>query len=571
MEKTSLGYSDKNIPVPSENSYRRKLIISAEKFIRRARWRAFFALGRSQNSNPRKETYGFPTSNPAPQVPELKELEDEILNLVKNISFSNYSKPFLRQLAKDVKSLGKEQRMLVCADKTTNLYKITHRDYNKLLDEAITKNYKKAHPASEKKITRDEKKIATKLDIDDRVEKTAERDAFIAVKDHKENFENNPKTRLLNPTKPELGKVSKVVLERLNNSIKNKSKLKLWRNTSEVIQWFKSIENKKQHAFLGFDVVEFYPSITENLLREGLEWAKTFEDISEDEFNTILQVKHSLLYHANKAWVKKGDQFDVTMGSYDGAETCELIGLFLLSKIESMNIGLNAGLYRDDGLIVSDQTPRGIEQIKQKLSKIFKDCNLSIEIEANKKIINFLDVTLNLNDGSFSPYTKPNNNPLYVNANSNHPPSILKNIPLGINKRLSSISSSQEIFDRNITPYQDALHSAGYKYKLKFDPQAQDPPKQKRTRKRKILYFNPPFSANVQTDIGRKFLNIVDKCIPPGHPLRKSFNKNTIKISYSCMPSMGAVVSGHNKKILENAKLEPPTNRNINLLSFYCQ
>ena len=62
------------------------------------------------------------------------------------------------------------------------------------------------------------------------------------------------------------------------------------------------------------------------------------------------------------------------------------------------------------------------------------------------------------------------------------------------------------------------------------------------------MYFNPPYSCNVKTDVGRKFLQLVDKSFPPGHPLRPIFNRNTLKISYSCMPNMGAVLAGHNKK-----------------------
>ena len=93
---------------------------------------------------------------------------------------------------------------------------------------------------------------------------------------------------------------------------------------------------------------------------------------------------------------------------------------------------------------------------------MFKLNGLKITIEANKKIINFLDVTFNLTNGCNKPFMKLNNKLSYVNQQSNHPPALLKNIPLNINKRLTSISSSKEVFDRSIDPYQKALTESGY-------------------------------------------------------------------------------------------------------------
>ena len=101
-------------------------------------------------------------------------------------------------------------------------------------------------------------------------------------------------------------------------------------------------------------------------------------------------------------------------------------------------------MYRDDGLGAFQQMPKEIEGIKKDICKVFNNNGLKITIEANKKVVNFLDVTLNLNKGSYEPYAKPNNTPLYVHHESNHPDSILKNIPLAINKRLSEISSNKE-------------------------------------------------------------------------------------------------------------------------------
>ena len=153
--------------------------------------------------------------------------------------------------------------------------------------------------------------------------------------------------------------------------------------------------------------------------------------------------------------------FDVTMGSYDGAETCELIGTYMLSLI-APKFKDEVGLYRDDGIAVCKATPKEIEKTKQEVSNVFKSNGLKITIDANKNIVNFLDVTFDLTSGNYKPYMKPNNKLSYVHRQSNHPPALLNNIPLNINKRLTSISSSKEVFNESIAPYQQALKESGY-------------------------------------------------------------------------------------------------------------
>ena len=108
------------------------------------------------------------------------------------------------------------------------------------------------------------------------------------------------------------------------------------------------------------------------------------------------------------------------MGSFDGAESCELVVCYMLSLLQTKH-GSSFGLYRDDGLGIVKGTPRQIENMKKDICKTFQENNLRITIEANKKVVNFLDVTLDLNTGKHMPYMKPNNNPIYVHSLSNHP------------------------------------------------------------------------------------------------------------------------------------------------------
>lgn len=282
-----------------------------------------------------------------------------------------------------------------------------------------------------------------------------------------------------------------------------------------------------------------------------LDFASAYDNITNDERSIIFYAKNSILVHQQQSWQKKGvTTFDVTMGSYDGAETCELVGSFLLSQLQDLDI--NIGLYRDDGLAISNATPRVTENIKKEICRVFNQNGLRITIEANKQIINFLDVTFNLSNSTYQPFTKPNTTLQYVHRESNHPPITTKNIPAGINKRLSSLSSDKASFDRATPPYQKALDESGYHYTLHYDPTATA--KRRNRQRNNILWYNPPFSKNVSTNIGRKFLTLVDKHFPKDHKLRKIFNRNTIKISYSCMNNTKQIIDNHNKRILNSSK-----------------
>ena len=163
-----------------------------------------------------------------------------------------------------------------------------------------------------------------------------------------------------------------------------------------MIKWFKAIRNKDKHTFIQFAIVEYYPSITEDLLKKALNFAKAEVNISDEEIDTIMKTKKVLLFCKGNPWTKKGNKsFDVTMGSWDGAEVADLVGLFLLSQLTNLN--LNVGLYRDDGLAACCQTRRQVEIIKKKMCKMFSKNSLKITVKANKRDVNFLDINLNRN------------------------------------------------------------------------------------------------------------------------------------------------------------------------------
>ena len=129
-------------------------------------------------------------------------------------------------------------------------------------------------------------------------------------------------------------------------------------------------------------------------------------------------------------------------------------------------------------------------------------------------------VTLDLQAGKHFPYTKEGNLPLYVHNKSNHPPSILKNIPDAINKRLSEISSDRQCFDNSKAVYQEALNKSGYNYNLSYNESRNEKQQSRKNRPRNILWYNPPFSKNVKTNVGKCFLSLIDQHFPKSHPLQ---------------------------------------------------
>ena len=117
-----------------------------------------------------------------------------------------------------------------------------------------------------KQINIDGKQILKNREVLNRLEVNGENNSLLTRKDYKEKFSSNPTVRLINPAKNKLGCISKTILDTTNKSIREAMGLNQWRNTDTVIDLFKGIRNKHLCKFVIFDIKEFYPSITENLL-----------------------------------------------------------------------------------------------------------------------------------------------------------------------------------------------------------------------------------------------------------------------------------------------------------------
>ena len=258
-----------------------------------------------------------------------------MLKMIQNIKFKDTKCKFQKELFNDVNKINKSNMLFVAADKTTNFYKMDPKSYNDLLDKNVTKTYKTIPAETVCNIENEAKSIAEKLNLADRINTTAQREAFVTLKDHKPNFENNPTCRLINPSKSEIGRVSKQILDRINTKVIEATRVNQWKNTKSVLYCFNQVTDKSQYSFIAFDVVDFYPSISIDLLNAALDFASKYDDITDTEREIILHAKKSCLYNSGKHWEKKSSSnlFDVTMGSFDGAESCELVGSYLLHLI----------------------------------------------------------------------------------------------------------------------------------------------------------------------------------------------------------------------------------------------
>ena len=227
-------------------------------------------------------------------------------------------------------------------------------------------------------------------------------------------------------------------------------------------------------------------------------------------------------------------------------------------------MGVGGSLYRDDGLAVfRNRNGHQNDKIRKDIISFFKHHGLVLEIICNLKRVDYLDIGFDLETGLFKPFNKPNNDPQYIHAKSNHPPSILKQIPKSVSERLSSHSANENVFKESAPLFNRSLEKSGYTEKVTFNPETHQQIRNSQTRRnrqRKIIWYNPPYSMNVVTNVGRTFLNLIKKHFPNGHRLHKIFNKNTLKVSYSCMENMESIIKSHNSRIEKGEQQPIPCN-----------
>ena len=139
-----------------------------------------------------------------------------------------------------------------------------------------------------------------------------------------------------------------------------------------------------------------------------------------------------------------------------------------LSKLENILSKSNFGLYWDDGpALLRNFNRQETEKVRKNIIRVFRDIGFSLEIETNLKEVDFLDTSLNLRNGTYRSYKKPNDRLLYIHSLSNHPPNVIKQISNSILERLSKNLPNEEIFNTAKCQYEDALKKSRFKVDFK--------------------------------------------------------------------------------------------------------
>ena len=116
------------------------------------------------------------------------------------------------------------------------------------------------------------------------------------------------------------------------------------------------------------------------------------------------------MYHNDDPWVKKDTsvEFDVTMGSYDGAEVGDIVGVFMLDMLSKLFEKNSIGLHRDDGLsIFRNYNGHQSNKVRKDLTKLSKKYQLNLDIKCNLKTVDYLDISFDLNPSIYKPFNKP--------------------------------------------------------------------------------------------------------------------------------------------------------------------
>ena len=250
------------------------------------------------------EHHGLKSRRTPPHIPELKDIESDLASLIQGTKFKKTINTFQQVLKNDIRNISSSKDIIVAADKTRNMYIMSQDKYDKLASNRNTQNNRKGENNISYAMATECKNLSRKHNIENHLHYAKSCDH--QINGHKENLTNDNKCRLINPTKTEIGKVSKNIVDKMNASIRCKADANQRRSTKEVIRWFNNLENKKQLSYLTFDIVDFHQSITDNPLNKTLKWAQKYHNIAVTEFDAKMHARTTIPFdHKGIVWTKK--------------------------------------------------------------------------------------------------------------------------------------------------------------------------------------------------------------------------------------------------------------------------
>ena len=189
MELYKLGYSKKNIPIPPQWEYMKNLLEKNNVLIKRMHWKAYFYLHNdSLYSTQKDKHYRLIARCSSSHIPELKDLENDLVSLMQRIKFKKTFNRFQQVWKNDIRNINSSNDIIVSVDKTRNMSKMSHAKYDKLISNSITQNYRKAEDNISYAIATECRCLSQKHNKENHLPSTKLNPAFITIKDHKENY-----------------------------------------------------------------------------------------------------------------------------------------------------------------------------------------------------------------------------------------------------------------------------------------------------------------------------------------------------------------------------------------------
>ena len=163
------------------------------------RWKVHFFLNNNEKNKeePKRETFGFKSKHHPCHLREFDDFEKDLFNVAASVKFRKLNYSFQEKTKSNISDIKSSPNVFLFADKTSNIYTATPREYNKLLKYNTTKSYKKSTDRLEKAVNMEGKNIAKKMQLKDRIECLAKTPGFITLKDHKDNFQSSLHSRLI--------------------------------------------------------------------------------------------------------------------------------------------------------------------------------------------------------------------------------------------------------------------------------------------------------------------------------------------------------------------------------------
>ena len=185
-----LSHSTKDIPVAKQTEVKELLTEAVAKFIRNFLWDAFFKLSENKNQTEKKQTFGLPSNRAPPTINkenygenfmDIKHFVSRIYRIVRITKFKKYTNEYQEELKKTLAEIKECKDLIIKADKTKNFYKVPREDYQKMLQDAISQEYKKTDSDLLDEVNVEAVRIASSLGLGKRMEMYHQNEAFCTL------------------------------------------------------------------------------------------------------------------------------------------------------------------------------------------------------------------------------------------------------------------------------------------------------------------------------------------------------------------------------------------------------